>query len=449
MAGNVFYGTGVSDTERGNFPELKVVNMVPEGEATEPEGLVLNSRKGLKNSSITFGLDPVRALFQIDGVLNNELFAVSGNTLYGGATGAIGNINGNGPVSMAGYENVLFICAGQDIWAYTVEAGLNRLSFPDNAAVSAIATGASRLIAIRKDTGIFYWSETLTSTIGGLNFATAENSPDKLKDILFIGDTLHLFGSETVEFWPVSSSNPDLPFMPLQGRVFQKGIKATGCASKFASTFVWVADDNQICMGDPNNVISTPTIETKIAQSTGVKLWTFEMFGTEYLALRLDNHTYCFSQQYGQWIEMTSFGEPNWLPQCYENGYFGSSTTGDLYQWTNNDYSDFGGPLERAFNIWVPLDTGTTPLYNILCRIASGVGYSYTKDPTIELRASRDGGFYWGPWKQRSLKTLGQYGEKITWRSLGAFKYPGGLLEIRTTDNVPFRFSGAIVNDGY
>lgn len=448
MAGNVFYGTNVSDTDRGNFPELKVVNMVPEAEASEPEGLVLISRKGLKDSTTSFGTDPVKRLYQIDGVLQNELFAVAGTSLYGKTTGLIGAINGSGHVSMAGYENALFACAGESIWSYT-GGTLSEIAFPDDAPVTAIAVGASRLISIRKDTGVFYWSDPLTTTIDALSFATAENSPDKLKDLLFIGDTLHLFGSETVEFWPVSTSNPDLPFQPLQGRVFQRGIKATGCAAKFAASFVWVTDDNQVCIGDPNNIISTPTIETKISRAANVRLWTFDMFNTEYLAVRLDDATYAYSQRYGQWIELSSYGETNWLPQCYENGYFGSSTDGKLYQWTDADYTDFGNSLERTLTLWVPLDTGTTPLYNILCRIASGVGYNYTESPVVELRASRDGGFTWGPWKQKSLKLMGDYGQKITWRSLGAFVYPGGLLQIRCSDNTPFRFSGATVNDGY
>lgn len=447
MAGNVFYGTNVSDTDRGSFPELKVVNMVPETESTESEGLVLNSRKGLETTGDTFGSGPVKRLYQVDGVLNNELFGVSGSSLYGKTTGLIGAISGTGHVSMAGYENALFACAGKDIWAYT-DGTLAAVPFPDGAEVTAIAVGASRLISIRKDTGVFYWSDTLTTTIDALSFATAENSPDKLKDLLFIGDTLHLFGSETVEFWPVSTSNPDLPFQPLQGRVFQRGIKATGCAAKFAASFVWVTDDNQVCIGDPNNIISTPTIETKIKAATSVRLWTFDMFNTEYLAIRLDNATYAYSQRYGQWIELTSYNKDNWLPLCYENGYFGSSEDGSLFQWSNN-YEDFNDNLERTLTLWVPLDTGTVPLYNILCRIASGVGYSYTGNPVVELRCSRDGGFTWGPWKQKSLKTMGSYGEKISWRSLGAFKYPGGLIQIRCTDNTPFRFSGATVNDGY
>lgn len=445
MATNVFYATSVSDSGRGAFPELKAVNVVAETEPTE-QGLILSSRKGLENSAVVFGTNPVEGLYQVDGVLNNQLFGVGGQKLWGSIDGEIGSINGTDHVSMDGFEDLLFACAGSDIWSYDGTT-LSSVAFPDSAAVTAIAVGSSRLIAIRKDTGRFYWSDALTSTIGALSFATAENSPDKLKDLLFIGDTLILFGSETVEFWPASSTDPDLPFVPLVGRTFQEGIKDTGCATKIGSTFAWVTEDDRVCISDPNNVISSSTIERKIAESTNVSLWSMEMLQTEYIVLRLDNESFAFSPRYGQWLEMESYEQDNWVPTCFEAGYFGTTLGGTLAQWSAG-YQDFSDQLERRISMWVALDDNYLPIYEITARIATGTYPTYDYEPFCELRVSRDGGYTFDSWKRKSLKNRGNYGKPVRWSSLGRFNFPGGLAEIRCTENCDFRFAGAQVNDG-
>lgn len=442
----IFYGTGVSDSGRGDFPELRVVNMIPETEATA-EGLVLNSRPGLEQSGYTFGVGPIRGLYTLDGVLGGDLFAVSGDKLHSLVDGEVGVIDGTGPVYMSGFEDKLFVNAGGKIWGYDGTA-LTSVAFPDDADVLAMAIGASRVIGIRADTGIFYWSDPLSSTIDALSFATAENSPDLLKDILFSGDTAILFGSKTVEFWPSNSTDPNLPFSPLPGRTYQEGIRDTGCASLLGNTFAWITDNNQICLGTPEQVISTPTIEDKLEKSVTAKLWHFTMFQTEYLCLRLDDSTHCFTVRYGQWVELSSFGQPNWLPQCFSGRWFGSSVDNSLYQWSD-DYSDFGEELERLVSAWVEIDTGIEQLFNILPRVNSGTTKSLVTNPIIELRISRNSGRTWGTWKQRSLKEPGDYDKKVAWRSLGTFRYPGGLLEFRVTDPTSFRFSGVTVNDGY
>jgi hypothetical protein len=356
---DLWFGTSAYDRERGNFTPFPVVNMFAEQVPVEG-GVVLQSRPGLTPSSITMGSGPIRYLYQIDGVLTGVLHGISGNQLYSEST-PLGTINGDGPAKLAGYEDFLFANAGADLWGYDGTT-FALVPFPDDKEVIDICVGASRLVAVEKDTGVFYWSDVLSENIDALSFATAENSPDKLKACLFIGDTLILFGTETVEFWPISGDS-DLPFQPLIGRVFQRGIRDTGCAATFNSSFAWITDTNAICIGEPTQVISEPDLEAKLKNSVNAHLWTLFIEGTEYLAVRLDDETWLYSSRSGQWSTFESYGEDNFIPQCSANDYMGSSLDGQILEWTA-DHTDFDDVLERRFRAGVPVNSGTLKLDN-------------------------------------------------------------------------------------
>ncbi|MGL5734115.1 MAG: hypothetical protein ACRCYS_04535, partial [Beijerinckiaceae bacterium] len=275
-----------------------------------------------------------------------------------------------------------------------------------------------------------------------------EDSPDRLLDMLFVDAMLVLFGVETVEFWP-KTTDPDLPFQPLPGRVFEKGIRATGCAAKFAGGFAWVTDDNEICLNSPENVISEPGLQDRIAKSTNVSLWTFTLDGIEYLALRLDTETQVYSARTRTFSEFYSYGQANWIPQCFARGVFGSSIDGRTFQW-GETYEDLGGQLERRFAFGAPFNAGGVFLDNILLRTNPGSTPYLTgdyADPEVELRLSDDGGRTFDPWEPVSLGEQGQYRELIDWRALGMASHPGIYGEIRVTDPVDFRVSDVRINE--
>jgi len=441
------YGISTFERRRGDFPQLPVVNMVGENIPVEP-GNTLQSRPGLKDSAIAMGSGPVRELFQIDGVLNNGLFGVSGTKLFNGST-EIGTIDGPGNVSMAGYEDFLFINAGEQIYSYDGTT-LNTIAFPDDVDVSKIAVGASRLIALRKDTGKFYWSEPLGIAVPSLSFATAENSPDKLLDLLFVADRLVLFGSETVETWPVSTDQ-DLPFQPLPGATFPVGIKREGCAVQFGSSFAWITNYNEVCLGTPENIISDPELQVRLSRTDNASLWVFFVDDNEFLAVTMENETWVYGLRNQLWSTFKSYGQSNWVCQCYENGYFGTTVGGALAQWSEG-YEDFENILERSFNGWVTLTGEPLWLSNVVLRTNPGTTPFLSgeyQDPTVELRTSQDGGKTWHPWQPVSLGAQGKYRARTFWSSLGQFGYPGVLVQVRCSDPVPFRVSGLTYNEPF
>lgn len=323
------------------------------------------------------------------------------------------------------------------------------VAFPDSANVTKVLVGAGRAVCLRADTETYYWSEPLTSTVDALSFASAESQPDRLRDMLYIDDTLILFGAGTVEFHP-NTQDADLPFQPLEGRVFERGIRATGCATQFGATFAWVTDRNQICIGDPDAIVSNSGMEAKIAASTDCRLFSFFIGGDEFLALRLDDETHVLSAKAKRWSRFSTNGG-NFGAQCFANGVFGSATDGKTLVFSDTKV-ELGSTLERRFRAGVVINAGGVAVNNLALRTNPGqtpyLAGDYS-DPVVEMRVSRDAGRTWGSWRARNLGAIGEYGKKVQWRGLGMASQPGFLVEFRVTDPVPFRVSDVRMNDGY
>ncbi len=437
---------GLSSYERaeGDLPGLPAVNMY--AEETASEGVVLQSRRGLVDRAANMGAGPVRALFKRDGVVGGDLFGVSGSAFYRGTT-SLGAVTGSGVPSIAGNETGIMVCAGAELRTYDGTT-FATVAFPDDAPVIKVVEGASRFVAIRGNSGRFYFTPPLQRTFDPLDFATAESESDQLLDALILDDILILFGRETVEFWP-NTADSNLPFQPLEGRVLERGIRATGCATAFGSAFAWVTDQNTVCVQDENNIISNPGLQERIAASQAVRLFTFFTDGTEFLALRLEDETQVYNQRTGTWSKFETEGG-NWAATCHAAGVFGSEDGKTLA--FGGGYVELGGVLERRFRGGLPINGGGVPVYNLRLRVNPGqtpfLSGQYA-DPIIEMRLSRDAGQTWGIWKGTQLGQQGEYRKRIEWRALGLASAPGFMCEVRLTDPVPLRVSGVFINEPF
>jgi hypothetical protein len=442
---SVSFGTSSYERTRGDLPSLPVINMFAEEAPTEEKGLTLQSRPGLEDRAETMGTGPVRALFQRNGVLGGALFGVSGTSLYRGSA-SLGVIDGGGVAQMAGYENYLFVTRGQSLWGYN-GTSLMPVPFPDNANVLALTVGASRLVAIRRDTQKFYWSSPLGTDIDALSFASAEDTPDRLLDLLWVDDFLLLFGAETVEPW-ARSTDPDLPFSRLQGATMNKGIRNTGACCNFGPTFAWVTNDGTVCIQSESNVISNVGLQARIGESGQCLLFSILIDGDEYLALRLDNETQIYSTRSQRWSEFASHGHGNWLVGSSTGEVFGSALDGRTFRWSA-EWLDDGDVLERRIRGGFPINSSGMTINNVLVRCNVGGTSFLTGDyaePTMEMRHSRDAGKTWGNWRSSSLGKQGDYRTTVRWNACGMASQPAFLAEFRVTDPVDVRISDVLVN---
>lgn len=421
--------------------------MIAEQAITEPTQFMLFSRPGLVEEGTTLGSGPIEALFQQDGVLGGVLIAVSGSDVYVDGVN-VGTLPGSGPVSIAGNQMGVILTAGTDAKFYDGTT-FRSISFPDGASVTKVMENQGRFVFLRAGTHRYYWTEPLANMldgsgdilIDGLDYASAEHEPDELVDGLVFEDHLVLGGSQTIEFHG-ETGNDDLPWSPTLGRVFNKGLRTTGCMALWNNVFAWVSGDNIVYSygGSQPVPISDAGIQELIAASATCAVDSFFFESHEFLRVRLATMDLFLDALTGEWAEhsTTSAGP------AINGPIFGSTSDGKLLEF-GAVYTDLGATMTRIFRFGLPLDGGAVPFHNVLLRCNPGQGA--VSDPVIELRWSRDGGNTWSSWREASLGNATEYRTKVEYRALGIFDQPGALFEAKVEDAVPFRVSGAMFNE--
>jgi hypothetical protein len=446
------FGKGTYRRLAAGLPELRVVNMFAEAAATSQEGVVMLSRPGMVPAG-DMGDGPIRGLFYQEGTLNNTLFAVSGSEVYG--IGSLGQLAGDGAISFAASASEVIVTAGGAL-ARTDGGALSPVAYPDDAAVVSVAYLGGYFIGVRAGTQRFYWSKLRDATVwDGLDYASAESSPDPVLDVVVTADIMWLCGGETIEPWTLTG-DATLPFSRVEGRLFQRGVLATGCADDLDGALYWIGDDRRVYRsgGAFPEPLSDPGIEERIAASASVSAFAFEYEGHKFLAVRLDAETLALDITTMEWCEFASFGQDNWRARCavqYQGAVrFGDSLEGRLWRFDVGSFSDDAAPIYKLFTAFQPVQDGSYTLDVIHLDADFGSTPSLQgqgADPVVELRTSRDGGRTWGDWRQSSLGRQGQYRARAMWRRFGSFDAPGGIFEIRCTDPLRFRVSAVRSNE--
>ena len=437
---------------RGNLPQMPLVNMFSEAAITEPRQFALQSFPGLTVTT-TLGAGPVSAMLQSGGVLAGALTAISASTLYVGGV-ALGAVAGSGAASLAGNEMGVVGAAGA-VASFYDGSMFSAISFPDGQPIIKVFEQGGRFLFIPVAGQDWYWTAPYADmlvagvfTVDGLDFASAESEPDQLLDGLVIGDSPILFGANTIEFW-TKTGDLDLPYVPVEGRTFQKGVRATGCAALFDNTFGWVSPDNIVYIaGNVPQRISDAGIEELIAASATCRVDSYFFEGHEFLKVGLDDVTVEFDAQTRQWNERKT-GVANFRGGPVVAGpLFGSATDGSVYELSG--WTDLDGYHERSFCAGFTLNGGAVRIANVRLRTNPGqteyLTGNYT-DPTVELFQSYDGGQTFEDALPEQLGEQGEYRKEVEWRALGIVDAPGPLFRFRVTDPVSFRASGAGFNE--
>lgn len=433
------YGKGAYKRSRGNLPELPVINMFVE--QSSAEGIVMQSHKALVEVA-EVGSGPGRAKLQKDGVFGGDRFVISGNGFYRNST-LIGIVGGSGVAFIVASDTEVVCGRGQTAYSYN-GTDFQPIAFPDGANVTMVAYTAGYWIFLREDSDSWWFSAIGDArTIDALDFATAENEPDALLDILVLDGVLVFFGTESVEFW-TATGDADLPYTPIQQRVFEQGIIATGCAVVVDNTFFWIGRDGITYRNaEVPQAVSDDGIVERSKASASHRLFLIEDERHKFVCQRHDENTMLLDVTTSEWSERQSYGRTNWRagPGLVDD------ETGKI--WTLDGYTDAGGVFERRIRAGSRLGAPVT-VDNLLLTSEVGTTPHLAGDyvePLIEMRDSRDAGKTWSEWEAVGLGEQGSYREIPEWRALGMFDRPGMLFEFRVTDPIGFRLSEVAINE--
>lgn len=346
-------------------------------------------------------------------------------------------------------------------------AGLFEVAVPEWAGAAYIAQINSYIIVVPVQSsgvnGQFYWIEPGESWINQLNYATAERSPDSIKQAIVYGDMIWFCGAETTEAW-VPTGDATNPFQPFSGVVYDQGAWANTAVQVKTSLILCDPSGGVFRISGGIDRISTPDIEERIRQAiaaeiaagytraTKVFAWTYTLDGHDFYVLNLGgSETVVFDSHTSEWSVFGSSTTDflnincghNWQRAgTIQNSHgsdvvVGSSSIATLFvlnpsQDTDDDATT-GSADPSAFDRVV---TGVLPLrgYNAVpcfgIQLYGSIGESATGDVT--LSTSDDYGNSYTSQGTVSVVNAA-YNQRIEWRSLGSMTAPGRLFKILDT----------------
>ena len=285
-----------------------------------------------------------------------------------------------------------------------------------------------------------------------------------------LNDELVIFGSQSVEFWQVTS-DANGPFAPVVGRGYERGCIARDTVAFADNGLFWVGDDLVVYrVGSVPTRVSSSSIEDKIRQCadpTTLTAIVVQFEGHEFYVINIPGvgsfaydlsrlgvqaQAYGDSYQRGEWQEWQSEGFDTFRGHVATmlNGvaYVGDVETADLWVMKVGAYTDAGGALKREGSLFIKVEEGTPRCLNLVlhCVVGQGNAVDPGANPVVEMRFSDDQGQNFTGWKAATLGKQGLYRTRAFWQRLGLLRAPGRLVQVRCSDPVNVVFSHVELN---
>lgn len=315
-------------------------------------------------------------------------------------------------------------------------------------------------IVSKPNTGEFYISTQYDGLVWDpLDFATAESNPDLLVRVFVNNGQLHLYGTNTTEFWGDSGAL-DFPLARIGAAAVEWGLAARWSLVKFIDAVIFLAKNRlgavQVFVMD-NGVavpVSTPNLDyifAQYARNGGVSDATglsYMVSGHPMYQLNFPsrNVTWCYDGKTKEWHQLKSGNDRHLAEIQYshlENSFVTSYRDGTIYKFSDTEYTDNGGSIIREFVSRHQLTGNWSVFDEIWLEMEAGVGLSLGQgdDPVVIMQYSKDGGHTWSKELWGSIGKIGQYRRRAVWRRLGASR--DWVFKFRVTDPVKTVFVSA------
>lgn len=461
---------GPSYTSRSlNADSQRAVNCYIEVDATNQRApSVLYGTPGTV-LKLTLPTSPVR-----NGIKQGQYtWWISGGTVYRVSSIytylAIGTIGTNtGELGIASNGNQILIVDGVGGWIIDVAAStLTKIADPQFPNGVTRATYQDGYFIVTGDASQkFYINENPYdgANWNGLDFASAEGSPDNTIGVISDHRELWLFGNTSAEVW-VNTGNADFPFQRSGNTFIEHGCAAAGTIAKADNTVFWLGTDDRgagiVWRADGYTPvrISTNAIEYALGTYTTLSdayAFAYQQEGHVFYVLIFPtaNKTWvydCASQTWHErvWLNPLTGSENRWRSSCHvfanEKHLVGDFQTGKIYALELSTYTDNGDAILRLRRT-ISEESGQLMMFygSLQVDMETGVGTStgQGQNPVLMLRYSNNGGHTWSNQKTATVGNIGQYGARCKFNRLGSGR--NRVWEISMTDPVKFAVMGAV-----
>lgn len=401
------------------------------------------------------GTGPIRGMH----VMGDTLYVVSGNLLYsvasdGTSTVLGGSISGNGVVCMMDNGLQVMILNGVYGYVYAESTGFQVVTSSNFHASSQGTFFDNYFVMAWDGTNKFFISASLDgTTYSGLDFASAQVSPDYVLAVVNQQQNLLVFGQKTIETW-YDAGSVNFPFQRVDGGTVERGCAAALTPVKEDNSVFFLGDDIVFYRLDgvfPRRV-STHAIEDAWQRYSTVSdaftfSYTFEGHKFIVLTFPTANATWVYDISTGLWHERDSVDEFNnsygrWRGQCvaeiYNRILIGDAYSGKIGYLDDAVYTEFGNSIHGVMvSPVIHNDRRRVFMSRFELDIEQGVGTTTGQgsNPQIMLSWSDDGGrVFKSPQIWHGMGKLGEYSTRVFWTRLGQSR--NRMMRVEISDPV-------------
>jgi len=450
----------------------KRINAIVEKRGEEDRtSFALLGRPGLVSFNSSFGSNPSRGMWAVNTLAQPLLFTVHAGTLYSinnaGVTsviGAIGTITGD--VSMADDGTYLVLVDGTNGYWYNMQTPGALTQIVDGNFTTSPETVIwqnNYFIVTSGATRQFQLSQISPSVNPAVWPAIQINFAGSSAGALVAGQSnssiLVLFGDVYTEFWQDTGS-PDFPYANIPGSSQEFGLASAWSVTKFDNALVGLFKNK---MGGVNvsrlegftlQRLSDQDMEQILSNYSDSALGTAQgySFMSEghplYVLNFPETATWVYDGLSQTWTEwQNDVGGPfvgKKFAVFQGRLCVSDSSIGSIYEFDPNTYDDNGELIGMEIwtrHIWD--DDKFIGIRDIQIDIESGVGLAVGQgsNPQMDLQVSKDGGQTFASVGFSSMGPIGEYTQRVKWRSLGAAR--DWVLKLRVTDPVKRIITGA------
>jgi len=303
-----------------------------------------------------------------------------------------------------------------------------RIEMPEDEIVTSVTTLASRFIYSMQSGRNYFSDLNDATTVGSLNYFTAESRPDGMVRAFAHGGQLYLFGYESTEVY-APGSDDDEPFVPLGGTFISKGCASKHSVASFDNAPHWLGHDGIVyrVAGYEAQRVSTHAVERAIksvTDKTTIRAYVDTDEGHSFYVLTCDSWTWVFDAATRVWHERMSRNRPDWRAYPYVAAW-GKRVVGDkasvALRLLDATHDEAGEAIRCELTL--PDVPGRMTHHSLEVDVATGVGNPQTTDlghdPQLMLAWSDDGGSTWSNERSLPIGKQGQYGTTVKFGRLG------------------------------